>query len=426
METYGQILNIAMPIFLVFVLAEKAYGWWKEKAPLRLMDTISSLSSGLTNVLKDVLGLSVAVLAYGTMVEHLALTHIQSGVWTYVIAFIALDFSGYWVHRISHKVNFFWNRHLIHHSSEEFNLACALRQSISVFVQLFTFFLLPAALLGVPNSVIATVAPLHLFAQFWYHTIYIGKMGWLEYLIVTPSQHRVHHAINPIYIDKNYGNIFTCWDRWFGTFQEELDEVPPVYGITKPVSTWNPIKINFQHLASLARDAWHARSWRDKLRLWWMPTGWRPADVAERFPSRYIEDVYNFQKYDPPSSAGLIGWSAVQFFFHLFSNGLAIWQHGPHWQPRYFYLRRLFVLIHLQFYGADGPKPAGLAMGGRPSRIGAVADVRTGRAVVWAGRRVKRFYGGLPGCSRGSHCRVCTLAMVAPGYTVSLALTPAL
>lgn len=325
METYGQILNIAMPIFLVFVLAEKAYGWWKEKAPLRLMDTISSLSSGLTNVLKDVLGLSVAVLAYGTMVEHLALTHIQSGVWTYVIAFIALDFSGYWVHRISHKVNFFWNRHLIHHSSEEFNLACALRQSISVFVQLFTFFLLPAALLGVPNSVIATVAPLHLFAQFWYHTIYIGKMGWLEHLIVTPSQHRVHHAINPIYIDKNYGNIFTCWDRWFGTFQEELDEVPPVYGITKPVSTWNPIKINFQHLASLARDAWHARSWRDKLRLWWMPTGWRPADVAERFPSRYIEDVYNFQKYDPPSSAGLIGWSAVQFFFTFF---LMAWLFG--------------------------------------------------------------------------------------------------
>lgn len=313
METYGQILNIAMPIFLVFVLAEKAYGWWKERAPLRMMDTISSLSSGLTNVLKDVLGLSISILTYSWMVEHWALVRVESSVWMYVIAFIALDFSGFLVHWLSHRVNFFWNRHLIHHSSEEFNLACALRQSISVFVQLFTFFLLPAALLGVPQQVIAIVTPLHLFAQFWYHTVYIGRMGWLEHIIVTPSHHRVHHAINPIYIDKNYGNIFIIWDKLFGTFQEELPEVPPVYGITKPVRTWNPIKINFQHLGQLAFDAWHARHWSDKLRIWWMPTGWRPADVAERYPIDYIQDVYHFDKYNPTHSTPLITWSWVQF-----------------------------------------------------------------------------------------------------------------
>lgn len=313
METYGQILNIAMPIFLVFVLAEKAYGWWKERAPLRMMDTISSLSSGLTNVLKDVLGLSISILTYSWMVEHWALVRVESTVWMYVIAFIALDFSGFLVHWLSHRVNFFWNRHLIHHSSEEFNLACALRQSISVFVQLFTFFLLPAALLGVPQQVIAIVTPLHLFAQFWYHTVYIGRMGWLEHIIVTPSHHRVHHAINPIYIDKNYGNIFIIWDKLFGTFQEELPEVPPVYGITKPVRTWNPIKINFQHLGQLAFDAWHARHWSDKLRIWWMPTGWRPADVAERYPIDYIQDVYHFDKYNPTHSTPLITWSWVQF-----------------------------------------------------------------------------------------------------------------
>lgn len=313
METYGQILNIAMPIFLVFVLAEKAYGWWKERAPLRMMDTISSLSSGLTNVLKDVLGLSISILTYSWMVEHWALVRVESSVWMYLIAFIALDFSGFLVHWLSHRVNFFWNRHLIHHSSEEFNLACALRQSISVFVQLFTFFLLPAALLGVPQQVIAIVTPLHLFAQFWYHTVYIGRMGWLEHIIVTPSHHRVHHAINPIYIDKNYGNIFIIWDKLFGTFQEELPEVPPVYGITKPVRTWNPIKINFQHLGQLAFDAWHARHWSDKLRIWWMPTGWRPADVAERYPIDYIQDVYHFDKYNPTHSTPLITWSWVQF-----------------------------------------------------------------------------------------------------------------
>ena len=120
--------------------------------------------------------------------------HIQSTVWTYIIAFIVIDFAGYWVHRIDHKINIFWNSHIVHHSSEEFNLACALRQSISVFIRLFTFLLIPAALLGVPAEVIAIVAPIHLFAQFWYHTRHIKKMGILEKIIVTPSHHRVHHA----------------------------------------------------------------------------------------------------------------------------------------------------------------------------------------------------------------------------------------
>ncbi len=315
METYGQILNIAMPVFLVFVLTEKAYGWWYKRHPFRIMDTLSSLSSGLTNVLKDVLGLSISVISYEWMVEHLAITSTRDSFWMYIIAFLALDFSGYWVHRISHRVNFFWNRHLIHHSSEEFDLACALRQSISVFVHLFTFLLLPAALLGVPVAVIAIVAPLHLFAQFWYHTIYIGKMGWLEHIIVTPSHHRVHHAINPLYIDKNYGNIFIFWDKWFGTFQEELPDHPPVYGITKPVRTWNPIRINFQHLWLLLRDAWYTNSWRDKLRIWWMPTGWRPADAAARFPVNYIDDIYDFEKYETGSSPARTAWTAAQFIF---------------------------------------------------------------------------------------------------------------
>jgi sterol desaturase/sphingolipid hydroxylase (fatty acid hydroxylase superfamily) len=124
--------------------------------------------------------------------------------------------------------------------------------------------LLPAALLGVPPTVIAVVAPLHLFAQFWYHTRHIGKMGFLEKIIVTPSHHRVHHAINKEYIDKNYGQIFIFWDKMFGTFQEELKEVPAVYGITRPVQTWNPLKINFLHMWLLMKDAWYTRSWKDK------------------------------------------------------------------------------------------------------------------------------------------------------------------
>ncbi len=330
MELYGQILLIAMPVFLVAVLLEKWYGWYKGKDTYRNMDMISSLSSGITNVVKDVLGLSVSIITYSWMVEHLAVFKIESTVLTVVVAFVALDFSGYWVHRIAHQVNFFWNKHAIHHSSEDFNLACALRQSISSFVNLFTFFLLPAAIVGVPANVISIVAPIHLFAQFWYHTQHIGKMGWLEHIIVTPSHHRVHHAINPEYIDKNHSQIFIIWDKLFGTFQEELPNVPAVYGITRPAATWNPIKINFQHLWLLAKDAWRTKSCWDKVRIWFMPTGWRPADVAAKYPVQKIEDIYHYQKYEPESSVALKTWAWVQFtavtvlVFYMFGNLAAI------------------------------------------------------------------------------------------------------
>jgi len=317
MEAYGKILLIAMPAFLLLVLFEKWYGWYKGHDTVPVSDMISSLSSGITNVTKDVLGLSVAIISYGWLTSKVAITTIDSGWPTYVIAFIALDFAGYWVHRISHEYNLFWNNHIIHHSSEEYNLACALRQSISSIVRIFTIFLLPAALLGVPQEVIGIVAPLHLFAQFWYHTQHIGRMGFLEHIIVTPSHHRVHHAINPVYLDKNYSQIFIIWDKLFGTFQEERDDTPAVYGVTRPVRTWNPIKINFMHLWLLIKDAWHAQSWWDKLRIWFMPLGWRPADVVSKYPVYKINDVYHFEKYHPRVSTSILVWSWVQMFMVL-------------------------------------------------------------------------------------------------------------
>jgi alkylglycerol monooxygenase len=317
METYGKILLMAMPAFLVLVLFEKWYGWRRGNDTVLTMDMISSLTSGVTNVTKDVLGLSIAIISYQWLVSKVALVHIQSTVWLYMIAFIALDFMGYWAHRLNHVYNIFWNNHLIHHSSEEFNLACALRQSISEIVKLFIIFLLPAALLGIPAQVIAIVAPIQLFAQFWYHTRHIGKMGWLEKVIVTPSHHRVHHAINKEYLDKNFAQIFIVWDKWFGTFQEELPDLPPVYGITRPVRTWNPIKINFQHIWLLIQDAWRAQHWKDKWRIWFMPTGWRPQDVTAKYPVFKIEDPYHFEKYNPPSSVWLRAWSWVQLIVIL-------------------------------------------------------------------------------------------------------------
>lgn len=329
MDAYANALLYAIPGFMVLMLIEIAYGRYVKNQKYRLFDTLSSLSSGVTNVLKDSLGLALVLVSYPFLASRLAVVEVSNSWLTWVIAFVVIDFAGYWNHRLSHRVNIFWNQHVIHHSSEDFNLACALRQSISNVVGYTAILLLPAALLGVEYSVIAVLAPLHLFGQFWYHTQHIGKLGFLEYILVTPSQHRVHHAINEQYIDKNLGQIFSVWDRLFGTFQEELDEVPPRYGVLKPAMTYNPLWINFQHAYNLAFDAWHAKRFTDKLRIWFMPTGWRPADVAQRFERPIIEDVYAYEKYDPKSTLlrrvvvfaqFVLAISLLFYFFAFFSE----------------------------------------------------------------------------------------------------------
>jgi len=312
MEAYSKVLSIAIPGFLLLIVIESLIARWQGLQVNRPMDTISSLSSGTTNTLKALLGIAIVIISYGWLEARLGLFEIQSTVLLYLLAFVGHDFAGYWSHRFNHKINVLWNRHIIHHSSEEFNLSCALRQEISAFVGVYFFLYIPMAFIGIPAEVVAVVAPIHLFAQFWYHTRVINKMGFLEHIIVTPSHHRVHHAINAEYIDKNFSEIFIVWDKWFGTFQPELQDVPPIYGTKRPAGSWNPVIINFMHLAMLARDAWYTSRWWDKLRLWFMPTGWRPADVEDRFPVASIGDVYNRAKYDTPASAGFQAWSWTQ------------------------------------------------------------------------------------------------------------------
>ncbi len=317
MKEYASILVFAMPLFLVLIIIEKVYGYYKGEDTAPLMDSVSSISSGIINSLKDVLGLSVTLLSYEWMSIHLALFQQEVSIASILIAFIVIDFYGYWSHRLSHQINFLWNKHAVHHSSEEFNLSCALRQSISSFVNLFTFLLLPAAIVGVPAKVIAITLPIHLFLQFWYHTKHIKKMGVLEKIIVTPSHHRVHHAINPEYMDKNHGQIFIFWDKLFGTFQEELDDVPAVFGITRPAQTWNPFRINFQHLWLLISDAWRTENWKDKLTIWFKPTGWRPENFEEKYPVAKITNVFDFSKYGTQHSKSLLFWSIFQLFTTL-------------------------------------------------------------------------------------------------------------
>lgn len=349
MEEYGKILLIAMPLFFVLIVLEKIYGSYKGEDSVPLMDSVSSISSGITNAVKDVLGLSITFISYGWMVSKIAVFHLEANIITYLVAFVIIDLYGYWTHRIAHQVNFFWNKHAIHHSSEEFNLACALRQTVSSFINLFTFLLIPAAIIGVPTEVIVITLPIQLFLQFWYHTKHIKKMGFLEHILVTPSHHRVHHAINPEYIDKNHSQIFIIWDKLFNTFQEELEAVPPVFGITRPARTWNPIRINFQHLNLLISDAWRSENWKDKFTIWFRPTGWRPENFEEKYPVAKITDVYAFDKYGTEASSKLIYWSVTQLLMTLLFVSFLFYGIGEIGLPTIF-IYGLFIFLTVYSY----------------------------------------------------------------------------
>ena len=317
MEAYAQVLNYAVPFFILLIIIEAFAAKWMKVKINRPADMISGISSGITNIVKEVLGLTIVVISYAWIVDKIAIVELQATWLIYLIGFIGLDFAGYWRHRFRHEINILWSGHVAHHTSEEFNLSAALRLPFIRIFSFVNFFLVPAAIFGIPEEVIAVLLPLHFFLQVWYHTRLINKMGWLESWLVTPSHHRVHHAINPEYLDKNYGNIFIFWDKWFGTFQAELATIPPVYGVTRPVRTWNPILFNFQHLWLLIKDAWHANSYWDKLRIWLMPTGWRPSDVEKKDPVLAIKNVLHFKKYDSSPSPTLITWGWIQLLFTL-------------------------------------------------------------------------------------------------------------
>ncbi|MFL3027140.1 MAG: sterol desaturase family protein [Candidatus Neomarinimicrobiota bacterium] len=312
MSFYIKSLFVAVPIFMFLIALEALVAKKRGLVVNRQADVITSLSSGLTKMIRDGIRYGFAIIGYSWLVKNLTVFHIENTWIAVIIAFLVQDFTGYCTHRLKHRVNILWNRHVIHHSSEDFNLACALRQSISNAINFSTIFMIPAALLGVPVKIFIILGPIHFFFQFWYHTQLIGKMGVFEYFLVTPSHHRVHHAINPEYIDKNYGQILIIWDKLFGTFQAETENVKPVYGTLKPVRTWNPVVINFKHFWQLLKDAWHAESYFDKIRIWFMPTGWRPIDVKEKFPLLELTNPAKQSKYNTNNSRSLFAYAWAQ------------------------------------------------------------------------------------------------------------------
>jgi alkylglycerol monooxygenase len=237
-------------------------------------------------------------------------TYSAGGKWVVaILLFLGVDCAYYWFHRVAHEFNAPWAGHVVHHSSEDYNLAVALRQG--TFQGLFSWiFYLPLALVGFPPAWFAAVSSFDTLYQFWIHTRLIGKLGPLEWVLNTPSHHRVHHARNPKYLDKNYAGTLIIWDRMFGTFQPEEEE--PVYGLVKPLNSWNPLWANLHVWGELFRDAWLAPRFVDKLRIWFMRPGWRPEGLPPN-PSPPEVSRQTAIPYDTAIPRGLSLYALAQF-----------------------------------------------------------------------------------------------------------------
>lgn len=306
----------AVPFFIALIVVELLADRWRGARNYRVADAINSLSTGVLSTTTGLLTKGVGLLTYAFALKHLALIELSAqSVWTWVVAFVFYDFCYYWLHRMGHERNILWAAHSVHHQSEDYNLTTALRQTSTGFLLSWIFYL-PLAVLGVPLVVFISVASLNLLYQFWVHTRHVPKLGWFEWFFVTPSNHRAHHAQNALYMDRNYGGVFIFWDRLFGTFQEEDDNEPVIFGVTTPLASWNPLWANLQFYAQLWSDARRTESRWDKLRIWFMRTGWRPADVKARYPVAK-PDLARFRKFDVPLDRRQQVYVALQFAVYV-------------------------------------------------------------------------------------------------------------
>lgn len=268
-------IALAVPAFFVLIGAEL---WWarlRGRAVYRLNDAITDVSCGITAQMAGLLFKAALLGIYAWVYENYRLHTFSSSWATWLCALVGVDFAYYWWHRASHEVNFMWAAHVVHHQSEDYNLAVALRQGVLTSWTSLPFYL-PLALLGVPLLVYVAALGFSTLYQFWIHTQLIGKMkGPLPYVLNLPQHHRVHHAINPPYLDKNYGATSIVWDRLFGSYADEHEQ--PVYGITKPLASFNPLWAQVHYWAELAKLTARADRPLDKLRAWFKPPSWQPA-----------------------------------------------------------------------------------------------------------------------------------------------------
>ncbi|MEJ7692471.1 sterol desaturase family protein [Daejeonella sp.] len=306
-------IALSIPFFFLLIGIEIAYTVYKKLGYYRLNDSLANLSQGIGSQLVGIFLKTATFFSYFYIYNHWRFYEFPNSVWTWLILFIGVDFFYYWFHRMSHEVNALWASHIVHHQSEEYNLTVALRQSW--FQGGFSWaFYLPLAFAGFEPIMFLTVSSFNTIYQFWIHTRAIDKMGPLEWIINTPSHHRVHHGSNPKYIDKNHAGTLIIWDRLFGTFQKEEDEV--VYGITKPLASWNPVWANFHYWSDLTETARRSKGLRDKVNVFIKPPGWFPDSLGGiQRPHEIDKELY--KKYSPEYSSALIPYILVQFVIFL-------------------------------------------------------------------------------------------------------------
>jgi sterol desaturase/sphingolipid hydroxylase (fatty acid hydroxylase superfamily) len=266
------------PLVLLLLLLEIGYSVYKQNGIYNFQDTITNLGTGIGNQCVN-LGVAFFVFKfYGFIYQYIPWK--VPNTWYFLILLLVIqDFVFYWFHRTGHTLHIFWAAHMPHHSSEELNLSVGLRASFTQRIFQFLFFDWVLVVFGFSPEMIYSMAAIHLFIAYWHHTQLINKLGWIEKIFVTPSHHRVHHGVNPEYIDKNFSEFLIIWDRIFGTFAKE--EKPVCYGLTHPPRTWDPFYINIQYWKQLIDDAIAAPYFVDKLKIWFMPLTWRPRGLEQ-------------------------------------------------------------------------------------------------------------------------------------------------
>ena len=302
------------------MIIEFTYGVIIKKNTYRLNDTFVSISIGLISRFPVILNLGFNTLIFSLAATTFNLKLLPLDSWiTWVVGFVLYDLTYYVQHRLHHEIKLLWATHIVHHHGEEFNLSTALRQTSTGWLWKWMFYI-PMIVIGVPAEVFITVGGLNLLYQFWVHTEHIPKLGFIEKIFVTPSNHRVHHAKNPEYIDANYGGVFILWDRMFGTYIEEKENIKPVYGTVKALESWNPIWANIEVFYNMFLDSVRTKKWSDKIKVWYAPTYWRPDDVAKEYPSKPIDLK---TKYNPKISTTSKIYVVVQMIGIMFiSNAL--------------------------------------------------------------------------------------------------------
>ena len=315
----SMIITLAIPVFFLLIIIEYLYGRYVGKNTYRLNDTVTSITVGMISRFPTMLNLGVqsVIFVYISSYLNMELLSVKNP-FTWIIAFLLYDLSYYWMHRMHHEIKILWATHSVHHHGEDYNLATALRQTSTGWLWKWIFYM-PMIILGVPGEVFITVAGVNLVYQFWVHTEHIGHLGFLEKIFITPMNHRIHHAKNKEYIDANYGGVFIIWDRMFGTYNPQRSDIKPVYGTATPLNSWNPLWANFQVFSIMIKDTIKTKSWKDKIKVWFSKTYWRPEDcIEEKNPNEF------YKKFNPEITTDIKLFSFFQMLFTILVSGAVI------------------------------------------------------------------------------------------------------